>query len=255
MIEKIGKITNPLTIIAIFSGLAEVSGTLVLPFVDASNQAFFIYFLVLFPTLIVVLFFLTLNFNNKVLYAPSDYENEDNFVSLFRISQSVEEKQKRAIPGSEEAKNLFDIKRSLLLTQAIGVLSHYSATDLHTIIEKLNQLLLESPADQQAAILLGRLYRKDGNLDQAISILDACKSARRKAEIPIGIGDADIYFNIACYHCLKYENSMQESELDQCIDNLSQSIGIEPGNKEDAKNDPDFKCIHNNPQFLNATSS
>ena len=82
MTEKIGKIKNPLTIIAIFAGIAEVSGTIVLPFMADTNQKLFIYFLICFPTLLVILFFLTLNFNNKVLYAPSDYKDETNYIKI-----------------------------------------------------------------------------------------------------------------------------------------------------------------------------
>lgn len=87
MIEKIGPIKNPLTIIAIFAAIAEISGTIVLPFIVPANQAIYVWFLIVFPFLLIVLFFLTLNFNHKVLYAPSDYQNEDNFLrSLPRAS-------------------------------------------------------------------------------------------------------------------------------------------------------------------------
>ena len=45
MVEKIGTIKNPLTIIAIFAGIAEVCGTTVLPFISAANQQLFIFFI------------------------------------------------------------------------------------------------------------------------------------------------------------------------------------------------------------------
>lgn len=80
MIEKIGPIKNPLTIIAIFAAIAEISGTVVLPFIAPVYQATYVWFLIIFPILLIILFFLTLNFNHKVLYAPSDYQNEDNFL-------------------------------------------------------------------------------------------------------------------------------------------------------------------------------
>ncbi len=87
VIEKIGPIKNPLTIIAIFAAIAEISGTIVLPFIVPENQSIYVWFLIVFPILLIVLFFLTLNFNHKVLYAPSDYQNEDNFLrSLPRAS-------------------------------------------------------------------------------------------------------------------------------------------------------------------------
>lgn len=83
MLESIKKVSNPLTIIAIFAGLAEVSGTVVLPFLKGDSQALYIWFLMAFPTLLILLFFITLNFNYKVLYAPSDFKDEENFLKLF----------------------------------------------------------------------------------------------------------------------------------------------------------------------------
>lgn len=56
MIEKIGSVNNPLTIIAIFAGLAEIAGTIVLGVVDKSIQEMFVWFVMLFPMLIVLLF-------------------------------------------------------------------------------------------------------------------------------------------------------------------------------------------------------
>ena len=82
MVEKIKHISNPLTVIAIFAALAEVAGTIALAQVDKELQQTFIWFVMLFPSLIVVLFFITLNFNPKVLYAPSDFKDEENFLSV-----------------------------------------------------------------------------------------------------------------------------------------------------------------------------
>ena len=94
MIEKIGTIRNPLSIVAIFAGIAEISGTAVLPFISAGNQSKFIWFLMLFPLLLVFLFFATLNFNHSVLYAPSDFRNEDNFFKSFRAASPDERAEK-----------------------------------------------------------------------------------------------------------------------------------------------------------------
>ncbi|PJZ41684.1 hypothetical protein CH370_09585 [Leptospira kmetyi] len=76
-------IRNPLTIIGIFAGITEVGGNVVLPFIKNDNiQIIYIWFLVVFPIILVSFFFLTLNFNSNVLYAPSDYKNEENYVKL-----------------------------------------------------------------------------------------------------------------------------------------------------------------------------
>lgn len=83
MIEKIGSVKNPLTVIAIFAGLAEVSGTVVLPFINDAVQGTFVWFLMGFPLLLVILFFGTLWAKPVVLYAPSDYRDERIFENLF----------------------------------------------------------------------------------------------------------------------------------------------------------------------------
>ena len=94
MVEKIGTIKNPLTIIAIFAAIAEISGTIVLPFIAESNQGTYVWFLMIFPLLLVVLFFLTLNFNHRVLYAPSDYKDEKNFLKSFQPASPTEREEK-----------------------------------------------------------------------------------------------------------------------------------------------------------------
>ncbi len=79
MTEKIKSISNPLTIIAIFAALAEINATVSIGLVDKELQSIFIWFVILFPTLLISLFFLTLNFNTKVIYAPSDYKDDQSF--------------------------------------------------------------------------------------------------------------------------------------------------------------------------------
>ena len=77
MIEKVRKVSNPLTIVAIFAALAEVSGTGALVAVGDDLQQIVVWFVVFFPILLITPFFVTLNFNPKVLYSPSDYKGTD----------------------------------------------------------------------------------------------------------------------------------------------------------------------------------
>ena len=105
MKEKISTIKNPLTVIAIFAGTAEISGTAILPFLESVNQQTYIWFLMLFPILLIVFFFITLNWNHKVLYAPSDFSNEDNFVNILKkptIQETLSEIESSI--GDEESK-------------------------------------------------------------------------------------------------------------------------------------------------------
>lgn len=98
---NIGHIKNPLTVISQFAAIAEISGTIILPFIAPENQAIFIWFLMIFPIFLVGAFFLTLNFNHKTLYAPSDYENQDDFLKLFGIVTPRERDEKLSAEAQE----------------------------------------------------------------------------------------------------------------------------------------------------------
>lgn len=80
MTEQINKINNPLTIIAIFAALAEVNATVAIGLIDKDLHYIFIWFIIGFPSLLVILFFLTLNYNTRVMYSPSDYREDKTFL-------------------------------------------------------------------------------------------------------------------------------------------------------------------------------
>ena len=95
MAEKpLSTIRNPLTIIGIFAGITEASGAAIFPFILPKIQEIYIWFQMIFPLILVLLFFITLNFNNKVLYAPSDFHNEDDFLKMFQNATPYEAENK-----------------------------------------------------------------------------------------------------------------------------------------------------------------
>ncbi len=89
MLEKFTHVKNPLTVVALFAGFAEVSGTLILPLIERETQATYVWFLMGFPTLLILLFFAILNWNHTVLYAPSDFKDEENFTKFTKASPSA----------------------------------------------------------------------------------------------------------------------------------------------------------------------
>lgn len=70
------RISNPMTVIAIFATLSETSAAVSLPFLDDEDRDVYVWFLISFPFYLLLLFFATLNFNYRSLYAPSDFERE-----------------------------------------------------------------------------------------------------------------------------------------------------------------------------------
>lgn len=77
------KISNPMTVIATFALISETSAAVSLPFLENDERKIYIWFLISFPFYLLFLFFLTLNFNYRSLYAPSDFAQDDNFLKAF----------------------------------------------------------------------------------------------------------------------------------------------------------------------------
>ncbi|MBN3861537.1 hypothetical protein HCU66_04780 [Pseudomonas frederiksbergensis] len=82
MIKLKNKITNPMTIIAIFAALSETSAAVSLPFLDNKERELYVWFLISFPFYLLFLFFITLNFNYRSLYAPTDFEKGKHFIKV-----------------------------------------------------------------------------------------------------------------------------------------------------------------------------
>ena len=117
MIEKIRHINNPLTIIAIFAGLAEVSGTITIGIINPDSQKVFVWFLMLFPASLVLSFFMVIYFRPGVLYAPSDFKDEGNFFNAVG---------KKAIID-HEIKELKDDLKEVLGKSVVNAISELSS--------------------------------------------------------------------------------------------------------------------------------
>jgi hypothetical protein len=112
MVQKIKGISNPLTIIAIFAGLAEVGLTVSLGLIDKELQKIFIWFLMAFPSLLVGLFFFTLYIKREALYSPKDFQKEESFLSFFDkykiIGQKLELKSTDELPKINVQKTIVE---------------------------------------------------------------------------------------------------------------------------------------------------
>ena len=107
MINKSLFIKNPLTVIAIFASLTEVVCGTVTPFItNIQNQQIFLIFVIGFPISIVILFFLTLNFNHKVLYSPSDFSDSNQTILSLFYNKKINEIEKETLTNNiEKGKN------------------------------------------------------------------------------------------------------------------------------------------------------
>lgn len=91
MLEKMKSINNPLTIIGLFCGVVEVAGLIVMGTGNLAPEAQrdLIWLVKWFPILLISLFFVTLWFKDKALYAPGDFKDEKNYLALVNASQSL----------------------------------------------------------------------------------------------------------------------------------------------------------------------
>jgi biotin operon repressor len=164
MIENIKAVQNPLTVVAIFAGLAEVAGTVALATVDKELQHTFVWFVMAFPTFIVTLFFATLNFNAKVLYAPSDFRNEENFLN------TLIGRKEMSLSFKHLAKQL-DVAKQQIVAEAakkIGAAGEAEREKLTFIVDQQIDLIKEkvestreSAEDVTLEAALGQLPRSE----------------------------------------------------------------------------------------------
>jgi len=144
MVENINKVSNPLTIIAIFAALSEVAGTVALGLVDKMLQPVFIWFVMLFPVLLVVVFFLILIYKSSVFYAPSDFRDDKSYLELIQTKPYL-----KVI--SENVKSVEDSAKEL---DSKSITEIFSKMDLR-ILRFLSQLVNKSISmEEQTKLLL-----------------------------------------------------------------------------------------------------
>jgi hypothetical protein len=75
-------IKNPMTIIALFVGLTEIGFGIAFSKIPANLQIYFVLFLILFPSLCAIGFFVILFFRPHHFYGPSDFRNDESYVAI-----------------------------------------------------------------------------------------------------------------------------------------------------------------------------
>ena len=107
MIKNLQSVKNPLTIIGIFASIIEVCGNCILPQLTDECQFYYMWFLMVFPPLLVTYFFIVLLFKPRSLYAPSDFQDEKNFLKcMFPATPQDMTEQKIQDFELEEAVNI-----------------------------------------------------------------------------------------------------------------------------------------------------
>jgi tetratricopeptide (TPR) repeat protein len=82
-------IKNPMTIISLFVGLVEVTLGLSLAALPDGLKSVIVWFLVLFPTLNAIAFFIVLIRYPQNFYGPRDYQSDQSFLSSLQVRGSI----------------------------------------------------------------------------------------------------------------------------------------------------------------------
>lgn len=163
------KVSNPLTIIAIFAGLAETLATVALIQLPFKLQLLFIYFVMAFPASIVIFFFVVLYFKNNVLYAPSDFPEPAHYLEAIRLGKSIGDEvesvlSKSAFDGTQENKHAKILNKDaeskemalFAMAEKATEVGNAILDDLLSPVTKLLVLqLLEKPVDERVKIING----------------------------------------------------------------------------------------------------
>jgi hypothetical protein len=72
---------NPLTVIAALIGVVEAAFAYPVTKLTGTNQTVFVLFMVCFPVLLLLCFFITVWFRPAHLYGPSDYTQDNSFLA------------------------------------------------------------------------------------------------------------------------------------------------------------------------------
>lgn len=120
---KFEKIANPLTIVAAFCSISEIAAVSVMPKLSEPLQAIFIWFVMGFPFALLIFFFITWNLNAKVLYSPSDFKDENNFIlystreklraTAAMVNEAVENGQMQSETADEVKISLSEMERMI----------------------------------------------------------------------------------------------------------------------------------------------
>jgi hypothetical protein len=189
------KISNPMTIIAIFATLSETSAAVSLPFLDNEERQTYIWFLISFPFYLIFLFFITLNFNYKSLYAPSDFQKSKQFVKV--IDDATRPEKNRTAPINdpvEEDNQPYSIKgrKPDYLLQSAPAPPAYI-----TFIANLSS---QHPVSLPASIrgirfIDARWIRKKKDIDSLMSLLYSRKHHHREVIVFLTSGESEHLIN------------------------------------------------------------
>lgn len=171
------------------------------------------------------------------------------------IEKSVQEQTQQvrteASQISQEA-----IRYSKLTSQVMAAFSDLGRLQpnlaaLQADIAELEPAKKDWPRDRKLFIVLGRLYRKVGNLDQAIAVLTEFLNNKKNAGQASDRDYGDAIFNRACYYSLKSAKAAGNEAADLkklAYADLVESVKASPDNRFQMMDD-DLASLRDDPAY------
>lgn len=177
-------VRNPLTVISLFVLLVEaIATTTLLQLPETRSVEVLIWFVVLFPTMIAMLFFGTLWFKHARLYSPMEFRSDEAFLKA--MGKKVERLE--AVQEAQQLDETADQEQSLQVVDrlirvddvraAVKVGRTYlKAKDFEAAIGIFSHIDEKLPADHRKRynVLANKGYALNnlGRFDEAVSMLD-----------------------------------------------------------------------------------
>jgi tetratricopeptide (TPR) repeat protein len=273
---------NPLGIIALFIVMIYTMAALLvgLSKLDPGSQKIFVWFLVTFPVLVLIVFYVLVTKHSGKLYAPQDFSDETNFIRMIEAAGLEKSPRftsfiKELSVNAEKELNNFRIE---LEKTKLASLTDKPPKEVEEKLDDFSRRLeffeaLRIPLKPEDYINRGNdFYYKDEyefalysyekaielkpddaeawyNKGVALSDLERHEEALTAYEKTIELKpeNHDAWYNKACAYSLK-------GDKENTLKNLSKAIELDAGNKEKAKKDEDFKNFWDDPDFKEITS-
>lgn len=157
-----------MTVIAIFATLSETSAAISLPFLDDKDKEIYIWFLISFPFYLLLLFFATLNFNYRSLYAPSDFEKGKHFIKVMdkaeRSGHAQDQPDKIGLQPNLSTQNPIRLPELIKDLHIVDARWMNKKNEFRALLEKLRQ-----PKGNQAHVVVFLVVGESETLKKAHS--------------------------------------------------------------------------------------
>jgi hypothetical protein len=145
------------------------------------------------------------------------------------------------------------------LSETGAVLNAYSALENHapsnelgSWAEELERLKAHSPTSRMLYIVLGRLYRRRGDLERAIGVLTEFVKNKETSTDGADKDVATALYNRACYYVQKARDvgaPDRDELINQAFADLAAALGTSPELSGDATQDPDLEGLRSDERF------